>query len=300
MDDLYGGIEAGGTKFVCAVASGPEDIREEFRFPTTSPNETLQQTIAFFNNYQQKHGKLLGLGIASFGPLDLDPASPQYGYIKTTPKIGWENVDILGKIKNALDIPIGIDTDVNGAALGEWRWGAAKGLDTFIYLTIGTGIGGGGMVNGKLIHGMLHPEMGHIRVHHDWERDPFEGVCVFHGDCLEGLANGPAIEMRWRMRGEYLAVDHPAWDLESRYLANALVNYICILSPQLIILGGGVMQQSHLFPKVRAKVQELLNGYIKTDQIITTIEDYIVAPQLGRRAGVMGAVALAYRVVEQS
>jgi fructokinase len=300
MEPLYGGIEAGGTKFVCAIAANPDDIRREIRFPTTTPDLTLKQVIDFFTDYQNEYGKLKAVGIASFGPLDLNPTSPQYGYIKTSPKSEWINIDIVGSIEKALDVPSGFDTDVNGAALGEWRWGAAQGLDTFLYLTVGTGIGGGGMVNGELMHGMLHPEMGHIRIPHDWDADPFEGVCPYHGDCLEGLANGPAIEERWGIRGESLPDDHPAWRLESEYLAHALMNYICILSPQRIILGGGVMEQRHLFSMVRMRVQELLNGYIKTDQIDNSIENYIVKPVLGVRAGVMGAIALASKVVEQN
>jgi fructokinase len=298
MKALYGGIEAGGTKFVCAIATDPDDIRDEIRFPTASPEVTIQQAIDFFVDYQHQYQKINAIGIASFGPLDLNPASPQYGCIKTTPKSGWNDVDIIGPIKRALELPIGFDTDVNGAALAEWRWGAAQGLDTFLYLTVGTGIGGGGMVNGELIHGMLHPEMGHILIPHDSDMDPFDGVCAFHGDCLEGLANGPAIEKRWGVRGEYLPHDHPAWYLESDYLAHALVNYICVLSPQRIILGGGVMEQKHLFSMVRSKVQELLNGYIKMDQIVNAIDDYIVEPELGIRAGVLGAIALAYKAVE--
>jgi fructokinase len=299
MKAMYGGIEAGGTKFVCGVAADPDDIRDVIRFPTTSPDITLQQAIDYFINYQRNNQKLNAIGIASFGPLDLNTASPQYGCIKTTPKSGWNDVDIIGPFKKALGVPIGFDTDVNGAALAEWRWGAARGLDTFLYLTVGTGIGGGGMVNGELIHGMLHPEMGHIRIPHDRDVDPFEGVCAFHGDCLEGLANGPAIEKRWGIRGENLPPDHPAWVLESGYLALALVNYICVLAPQRIILGGGVMEQKHLISMVRSKVQELLNGYIKTDQIVNAIDDYIVEPDLGARAGVLGAIALAYQASGQ-
>ena len=202
MSELYAGIEAGGTKFVCALGSGPDDIRDQRTFPTTSPEETLQQTLGFLGEGIQHHGELAGIGIASFGPLDPEPGSPTYGYITATPKPGWSNFDFVGAIQDRFDLPIGFDTDVNGAALGEWRWGAARGLDTFIYLTIGTGIGGGGLVNGKLMHGLIHPEMGHIRIPHNWEQDPFPGSCPFHGDCLEGLANGPAMGKRWGQRAE--------------------------------------------------------------------------------------------------
>ncbi len=291
---LYGGIEAGGTKFVCAVGTGPEDIRAETRFPTTSPQETIARAIRFFQEAQERLGETLSaVGIASFGPVDLIPTSPTFGYITSTPKPGWQNVDLLGEIRRGLGVPVGFDTDVNGAALAEGRWGAARGLDTFIYLTVGTGIGGGGMVGGRLIHGMLHPEMGHIRIPHDRERDPFAGCCPFHGDCLEGLACGPAIEQRWGARGETLPPDHPAWPLEAHYLALALANFICTLSPQRIILGGGVMNQRHLFPMIRREVQELLNGYIPTPPILRDIDAYIVPPALGERAGILGAIALA-------
>lgn len=293
MTNLFGGIEAGGTKFVCAIGSGPEDIRAQVRFPTTTPQETLPRAIEFFRDAQSQHGRLAAIGIASFGPLDPRPASPTYGYITLTTKPGWANTDFVGAIREDFDLPIGFDTDVNVAALGEWHWGAAQGLDTFIYLTIGTGIGGGGMANGRLIHGLIHPEMGHIRVPHDHHADPFEGVCPFHGDCLEGLASGPALEARWGQRAETLHEGHPAWELEAHYLALGLVSYICILSPQRIILGGGVMGQRHLFPLVHNKVQALLNDYIQTPSILTEIRHYIIPPVLGSRAGVLGAIALA-------
>ena len=184
---LYGGIEAGGTKFVCAVGSGPDDIRAQTQFPTTTPGETLARAIDFF---RAQPPNLAAIGIASFGPVDPNPASPTFGYITTTPKPGWAQTDFAGAIRRALDLPVGFDTDVNGAALAEYRWGAAQGLDTFIYLTIGTGLGGGGLINGCPMHGLIHPEMGHIRLPHDWEADPFPGTCPYHGDCLEGLAAG--------------------------------------------------------------------------------------------------------------
>ena len=184
---LYGSIEAGGTKFVCAIGVGPQDIRALTTFPTTSPEETVQQAIQFFRQGAVRHGGLAAIGIASFGPLDPRPGSPSYGYITSTPKPGWADYDLLGSVRRALGLPVGFDTDVNGAALGEWRWGAAQGLETFIYLTIGTGIGGGGLINGKLMHGMLHPEMGHIRLPHDWQADPFSGICPFHGDYRVGF-----------------------------------------------------------------------------------------------------------------
>ncbi len=293
---LYGGIEAGGTKFVCAVGTGPDDIRAETRFPTTTPLETIERAIAFFDEQE----KVSAIGIGSFGPVDPNPESPAFGHITSTPKPGWANTDIVGAIRAKFDIPIGFDTDVNAAALGEHRWGAALGLNTFIYLTIGTGIGGGAMVEGNLLHGTMHPEMGHIILPHNREQDPFEGICPFHSNCLEGLASGPALEARWGARAETLPKDHPAWDLEATYLANALVNYILILAPQRIILGGGVMDQNQIFPLVRIKVQELLNNYFEIPEIIEKNESYIVPPALGGRAGVLGSIALAEQAFSTS
>ncbi len=291
-DILYGGIEAGGTKFICAVGSRPDDMRETARFSTTTPDETIRRAIEFFRAHQQK-SKIGAIGIASFGPIDPNPLSPTFGYITSTPKPGWANTDLRGPIQRALGVPVAFDTDVNGAALGEYRWGAAQGLDTFIYLTIGTGIGGGGLVRGKLMHGLIHPEMGHIRLVHDKQADPFPGACPYHGDCFEGLANGPSIEQRWGTRGEKLSPDHPAWALEARYIALALADYVCILSPQRIILGGGVMKQAQLFPIIREQVQQLLNGYVQSPEVLQRIDQYIVPPALRDQAGVLGAIALA-------
>ena len=251
MDGLYGAVEAGGTKFVCMVGTGPDDMREQTRFPTTSPDATLRETIAFFRSAESTLGKVAAVGIASFGPVDVQSASPTFGFITSTPKAGWANVDIAGALRNAFDVPIGFDTDVNAAALAEWRWGAAQALDTFLYLTIGTGIGGGGMVNGRLMHGLVHPEMGHVRIPHDLETDRFAGICPFHGDCLEGLASGPAMAARWLQPAEQLPSGHPGWTLEAHYLALALVNFICTVSPERIVMGGGVMSNGQLFPAIR-------------------------------------------------
>ena len=289
MAQLYGGIEAGGTHFVCAVGSGPDDLRAETSFPTTPPDETIGRAVEFFLSGE----RVVAVGIASFGPVDLDPSSASYGWITSTPKPGWGNTDIVGKVREALAVPIGFDTDVNAAALSEHLWGSARGVDDFVYLTVGTGIGGGAMVNGHLVHGLVHPEMGHLRIPHDREADDFAGVCPYHGDCLEGLASGPAIAKRWGRPPESLPEDHPAWELEATYLGLAAANLVCTLSPQRIIMGGGVMAQPQLLPLVRRKVLEVLDGYVLSPDILQHIDSYIVAPGLGDRAGVLGAIALA-------
>ena len=296
MNALVGGIEAGGTKFVCAVGSGPDDVRQLLRIPTTTPRETIARAIEFFETARGKHGPLASIGIASFGPIDPKPESPTYGYITSTPKPGWGNTDFAGAVARGLGLPVGFDTDVNVAALGEWRWGAGQGLDNLIYLTIGTGIGGGGLFNGRLMHGLVHPEMGHIRVPHDRAADPYPGHCPYHADCLEGLACGPAMNERWKTPGQNLPADHPAWALEAGYLAWALVNIICTLSPERIILGGGVMSNTQLFPLIRARVAELLNGYVQSPSIQQAIDQYIVPTGLGDRSGVLGALALAQQI----
>jgi fructokinase len=297
---LCGAVEAGGTKFVCMVGTGPGDMREQARLSTLSPEATLRETLDFFRSAAARHGQLEAIGIASFGPIDLHLDSPTYGFITSTPKPGWANVDIAGAIRDALAVPVGFDTDVNAAALSEWRWGAAQRLENFIYLTIGTGIGGGGMVNGRLMHGLVHPEMGHVRIPHDVDADPFAGVCPFHGDCLEGLASGPAMNARWLQPAEQLPDDHPGWVLEARYLALALVNFICTLSPERIVIGGGVMSRTMLYPLVRTHVLALLHNYVRAPQILEAIDDYLVAPWLGGHAGVLGALALGQRLVEES
>jgi fructokinase len=289
---IYGGIEAGGTRFVCAIGSGPDSLDEVTSFATTTPKETIDRAIAFFQQHQRRK-PLLAVGVGSFGPADLDPTSPKFGYITATPKQGWADTEFQGRISRALGVPVEFDTDVNAAALGEATWGAARGLGTFIYMTVGTGIGGGGIVNGQLLHGLLHPEMGHLRVPHDFDKDPYPGACPFHGDCLEGLAAGPALLGRWGHRAEDLPADHPAWELEAHYLALGLVNLICTISPQRIILGGGVMKQIGLFRTLRRNVQNLLNGYVQVPVILEQIDQYIVPAALGDRAGVLGAIALA-------
>jgi fructokinase len=287
---LYGGLEAGGTKCVCVIGTAPGEIRAETRFATTTPEETMARAIAFFAPYRDE---LAALGVGAFGPLDLRPHSPTFGFITSTPKPGWAYTDIVGTLRQAFALPVVCDTDVNASAYGEHCWGAAQGLETFVYLTVGTGIGGGAMVHGRLLHGLLHPEMGHMRLPHDWQADPFSGTCPYHGDCLEGLAAGMALATRWGQAGEALPPDHPAWKLEAHYLALALLAIICTLAPQRVILGGGVMQRAQLFPLVRQQVQQLLNDYVQVPELGVRIDDYIVPPGLGTRAGVLGALALA-------
>lgn len=287
--DYYGGIEAGGTKFVCMVASGPQEIVAETRFPTTTPPETIGRAIEFFRKYQS----LKAIGVACFGPVDLDPESPTFGSITTTPKPGWANTNVTGMLHQALGAPVAFETDVNGAALAEYTWGAAQGCDPALYLTIGTGIGGGCLINGKPMHGLVHPEMGHIRLAHDWKADPYGGFCPYHGDCFEGLAAGPAMKLRWGQPAETLPADHPGWELEAHYIAMALSDLICTLSPKRVVLGGGVFEHPGLIERVRVRVQELLNGYVQSPVILKHIDEYIVRPGLGNRAGVLGAIALA-------
>jgi len=296
---FYGGIEAGGTKFVCVVASGPGQVVDEIRFMTTTPEETLGKTIQFFQPFVDS-AQVSAIGVGAFGPLDLNPKSPTYGFITSTPKPGWSNTDVLGMLQRALRINVALDTDVNVAGLGEYKWGASKGCDPSLYLTIGTGIGGGYIKDGKSLIGMLHPEMGHLRIPHNRELDPFPGSCPFHGDCCKGLTNGPAIEKRLGVTGAMVSSNDPFWDIEADYIASALMNYILTLSPKKIILGGGVMQREFLFPKVRQRVRELLNGYVASKSLMENIDDYILPPGLGNQAGSLGAIALAMQMDEKN
>jgi fructokinase len=296
---LYGGVEGGGTKFVCVVGRGPDDIAAETRIPTTTPEATLAQTVDFFRAESAARGPLAAIGVGSFGPVDLREGSATWGFITTTPKAGWAQTDVAGRLARELGVPVAFDTDVNAAAVGEARWGAAQGLDTFVYLTVGTGIGGGGLVGGQPMHGLVHPEMGHMLLPRDPSIDPFAGVCPYHAGCLEGLASGPALLARWGQPAETLPADHPAWRLEAHYLALAVANLVCTLSPQRVVLGGGVMEQAHLFPLIRHEVVSLLNGYIRAQEILGAIDAYIVPPGLGNRAGRLGAIAMAERLAEQ-
>jgi len=290
----FGGIEGGGTKFVCMVASDPEEIVEEVRFPTTTPKETFDQMIAFFEPFVRR-GQLASIGFALFGPVDLRSDSPTFGSITTTPKPGWAHTDMIGKIRDTFNIPIAFELDVNAAVFGEYFWVSEnRQCDPLVYFTIGTGIGAGIIVNGQIVHGVVHPEAGHMRLPHDWQADPYAGYCVYHGDCFEGLASGPAMNARWCQSAETLPPEHPAWELEANYIAHALTNVICTLSPKRIILGGGVMQQPNLMPLIRQKVLILLNNYIQSSEILEHIDEIIVPPALGNHSGILGAIALAY------
>lgn len=285
---LLGAIEAGGTKFVCGVGHEDGTILDRISFPTTTPAETMRLVHDYF-----REKPVEAIGIGSFGPIDPIPGSRTYGYITTTPKPHWSHFDLVGEIRKHKDCKIGFDTDVNGAALGELRWGAARGFDNCLYITVGTGIGAGAALDGGLIHGLSHPEMGHILVRRHPD-DEFPGTCPYHGDCLEGLASGPALVKRWGVsNGADLPPEHPAWEMEAHYLAQALMNYILVLSPQKIIMGGGVMKQSHLFPLITGKLQALLNNYVQHSSLRGGISEYIVPPGLGDNAGVAGALALA-------
>jgi fructokinase len=298
-EKLYGGIEAGGTKFVCVVASGPGQVADEIRFKTTTPEETLGRAVQFFQPYVDST-QVNAVGVGAFGPLDLNPKSPTYGFITATPKPGWSNTNVLGTLQQALNINIALDMDVNTAALGEYLWGASKGCDPSLYLTVGTGIGGGYIVNGRPLIGLLNLEMGHVRIPHSLDLDPFPGNCPFHGDCFEGLASGPAIEKRLGLAGALIPEDNPFWNVEADYIASALMNYILTLSPKKIILGGGVMQREFLFAKVRQRVCELLNGYVASKSLMENIDDYILPPGLGNQAGSLGAIALAMQMDENN
>ena len=293
---MYVGIEAGGTKFVCAVGTGPGDLREVTTFPTNTPDETLGRARAFVAEHVDG---LRGIGVASFGPVDLRPDSDTYGYITSTPKPGWRDADMLTPLREVVDVPIGFDTDVNGAALGEARWGAAADVESCVYVTVGTGIGGGGLLGGHLIHGLLHPEMGHVPVARHPE-DAYAGRCPFHGDCLEGLAAGPAIAERWGMPAQDLAGEElrRAVDLEAEYLSQMAAAVTYILSPARLIFGGGVMHVDGLLDAMRARLVDRLNGYLDVPEITDNVDSYVVGPALADHAGVLGAIALADRAAE--
>lgn len=285
-----GALEAGGTKMVCAIGDETGKILEQVSIPTETPEITMPKMIAYF-----KEKQIEALGIGCFGPIDPDEDSETYGYITSTPKLAWANYNIVGAFKEALSCPVGFDTDVNGSVLGEVTFGQAKGMKNVLYLTVGTGIGAGIYVEGRLLHGMLHPEAGHIILVRRSD-DAYEGKCPYHGTCFEGLAAGPAIEERWGCKAIELRDKQEVWDLEAYYIAQALANYIMILSPEKIILGGGVMHQEQLFPLIREYVKKILNGYIKTKEL-EDLEHYIVPASLQDNQGIMGCMELARRAM---
>ena len=322
-----GALEAGGTKMVCAIGNEHGNVIERYSLPTRGGDETVREIIEYFRAHPVE-----ALGVSSFGPLNLDPASPEYGNITTTPKAGWVNYPLRRNLAEALGVPVGIDTDVNGAALAEARIGAGRGVDSLVYYTIGTGVGGGAVaasgnptqwgdnfppqelleedidsnrlfvyvVNGQLLHGLVHPEMGHMLLR-PVENDPApHGFCPYHDGCLEGMAKGPAIEKRWGKPAAELPEDHIAWEIEAEYLAQMCVNTIVVLSPKMIVLGGGVMHQMHLFPRIRRRTQELLNGYVAHSAILENIDAYIVPPALGDNAGAAGSLLLALDALKKA
>ena len=275
---------------MCGIGTGPDDL-ETASFPTSTPEVTIAGVVDFFTGHAS--AKVRAIGVGSFGPVDLDSDSPTHGHITSTPKPGWENFDLAGSIRRALNVPVKLDTDVNAALLGEARWGAARGLREAIYITVGTGIGGGILAHGQVIHGMVHPEIGHLHLPHDRVSDPFEGICPYHGDCLEGLACGPAMQARWGQPALTLGPDHPAWELEAHYLALAAMNLTVTVSPLRILFGGGVMQQPQLFPLLRTEFAQVMNGYIRRPQVLDRLDLYLQPPALGSRAGVLGSLVLA-------
>lgn len=286
---MLGAIEAGGTKFICAVSDDKLNIIEKITIPTTEPEETFGKVFEFFDRFDLK-----AIGIGSFGPIDTNKKSPTYGYITSTPKLKWQNTDFQSVFARRYNIPVGWNTDVNAAALGEVRLGAAREKDSCVYITVGTGIGGGAFINGELLTGLSHPEMGHFYPpRHD--KDTYEGFCDFHGSCLEGLAAGPAIEERFGVRAEELPKDHIAWDIEAHYLAHAAMTYTTILSPSCIIFGGGVMNQPHLIEKVRDKFKKILNDYLE----LPILDEYIISPGLGNEAGIKGSLLLAQHALTE-
>jgi fructokinase len=285
---LYGGVETGGTWCVCALGTGPEDLWRREKFPTTSPEETLDRIVTFFD----AHPSAAAVGVGSFGPVDLDPASATWGYVTTTPKPDWQQTPVAPLLRDRLGVPVAFDTDVTAAAVGEHRWGAGRDLRSLCYLTVGTGIGAGLVIEGRPLHGLVHPEVGHLRIPHD-QRDPFPGVCPVHGDCWEGLASGTALAERWEAAPEDLPDDHPAWALEADYLALGLLSIVAVASPHRVIVGGGVMERGAMIGAVRSRLRDLIDGYLATPLLGERTDDYLVPPALGDHAGVLGALALA-------
>ncbi len=284
----FGGIEAGGTRWRCAVGDGPDAVAAFESFPTTAPAETLGRAVEFF----RRHGPIEALGVGCFGPVELRRDSPWWGHVTSTPKTGWAEADVAGPLRDELGVPLGFDTDVDAAAIGEGRWGAGHRLESFAYVTVGTGIGAGVVANGRPLHGLVHPEAGHLRIPHDRERDPFPGSCPFHGDCLEGLASGSALRQRWGAPGEELT-DPAVWDLEADYLALGLANLVLVASPERLIVGGGVAATAGLLDRIRDRLPGALGGYLDARELADGIDRYLVPPALGERSGVLGAFELA-------
>jgi fructokinase len=289
----FGALEAGGTKFVVAIGNDRGEILAQERFPTADPKSTLEAAREFLHQRGRPFGPLEAIGVASFGPVELDRASPRYGFIIQTPKAGWSGTDIAGPFAREFRCPIGFDTDVNAAALAEHRWGAGRDVRNLVYLTIGTGIGGGVIANDAPIHGLLHPEIGHIFPRRHPLDLHFGGVCPFHGDCMEGVASGPAILARTGSSLQELDETHPQWDIEADYLGQLCAALVMTISPQRIIMGGGVMNQARLLPLLRPRLIHWLGGYIDRKEIMLEAQRFVVAPQLGENAGVLGALALA-------
>ena len=290
---LLAGVELGGTKCVCILGTGPDDVRAVERLPTGEREETLRQIEAVLDRWRGQYGLPRAVGIASFGPVDLRPGSGTYGYITSTPKPGWRNTEVAQRLARRFAAPVGFDTDVNGAALAEGRWGGAKGLANFAYVTVGTGIGVGSIVRGRSVFGMNHTELGHIRVARK-TGDNFAGVCSFHGDCIEGLASGPAIEARAGMPASKLPPDHPAWEFVAHGLGQLLHTMVLTTAPSRIFLGGGVMSaQAHLFERIQLELKRSLNGYVEAPELDQGLAQFIVPPSLGTMAGPLGALALA-------
>jgi fructokinase len=297
---LLAGVELGGTKCVCILGTGPDDVRAVERLPTGEREETLRQIETVMDRWRQQHGPTRALGIASFGPIDLRADSDTFGFITSTPKPGWRNTDVARRLGRRLGIPVGFDTDVNGAALAEGRWGAGRGLDDFAYVTVGTGIGVGSIVRGRSIFGMNHTELGHIRVARK-PGDTFAGMCPFHGDCIEGLVSGPAIEARAGRPPSQLPADHPAWEFVAHGLAQLLHTMVLTTAPQRIFLGGGVMSgQAQLFERIQRELKRSLNRYVEAPELDQEIARFIVPPGLGTMAGPLGALALAADAEHQS
>lgn len=289
---LFGAIETGGTKTVFAIGNADGELLACERCPTGEPDSTLATALAFLRNAARRQGPLQGVGIASFGPLHLNPRDSAFGHLGATPKPGWSGFDLLGRVQQ-LSLPVALDTDVNAAALAEQRWGAGRDRDPLVYVTVGTGIGGGVMVHGRPLHGLMHAELGHLRPRRHHLDSDFAGICPFHGDCLEGLASGPAIIARHGASLAALPVEHPAWSIQTDYLGQLCAQITLALSPQRIIFGGGVMQQAALFEPIRERLHHWLGGYIGALDCADALRDYVVPAQLEPNAGILGALALA-------